>query len=71
MSIGRHKGLGINEWLCPFCENKIETEQHFLIRCEKFKPHREEFFAGIKEIDNDFDNLDENEKTSFQYTHFL
>ena len=66
---GRHQGLGINERLCPFCENEIETEQHFLIRCEKFKPHRAKFFAGIKEINNDFDNLDENEKFRFTMTH--
>ena len=33
---GRHQGLQENLRLCPFCDNKIENEQHFIIDCHTY-----------------------------------
>ena len=55
----------MNERFCPFCENTIENEKHFLINCENFNVHRGKFFTEIAKMNNDFDSLDENEKFKF------
>ena len=63
---GRHQGLELKYRLCPFCENVLENEQHFLLDCKTFKIHRENFITEIRKLNNNFDELTENEK--FQYT---
>ena len=63
---GRHQGLELKDRLCPFCENVLENEQHFLLDCKTFKIHRENFITEIRKLNNNFDELTENEK--FQYT---
>ena len=65
---GRHQGQEINQRLCPFCENSVETEQHFLINCKNFRIHRTQFFTSVTEINNDFDNFDEDDKFHFLLT---
>ena len=66
---GRHQGLVLDERLCPFCENTIENEQHFLINCEIFSLHRTTFFTELTEMNQDFINLDEAAKFHFTMTN--
>ena len=66
---GRHQGQEINQRLCPFCENSVENEQHFLISCQNFQIHRTQFFTSITEINNEFDSLDEDGKFHFLLTN--
>ena len=37
---GRHRGLGKEERICPFCPNKVEDEYHFLFECKAYKHQR-------------------------------
>ena len=62
---GRHQGLEENQRLCPFCNDTVEKEQHFLLNCNNFDKPRTKFFMKIKEINNNFDNLNDNEKFTF------
>ena len=59
---GRHEGLDEHQRWCPFCEDIVETEQHFLLECNTFGSHRTQFFTEIGEINPDFSELDEEQK---------
>ena len=65
---GRHQGLELDQRLCPFCENAIENEQHFVMDCETFIVHREILLMKIRQLNNDFDNLPEDQKFHFIFT---
>ena len=45
---GRHQGLSKHDRFCPFCKSSIETEEHFLIKCQTFLPLRKELYNKIK-----------------------
>ena len=62
---GRHQGLQENERLCPFCDNKIENEFHFVMECSTFDVLRQQLFIEMAGIDNVFDELDDDEKFIF------
>ena len=62
---GRHLGLQENQRLCPFCDNKVENEHHFVIECSTFDEIREALFLEMAEIDNTFNDLDDNDKFIF------
>lgn len=62
---GRHQGLQENERLCPFCDNKIENEFHFVMECNTFDVLRQQLFIEMVGIDNVFNELDDNEKFIF------
>ena len=62
---GRHQGLQENERLCPFCDNKIENEFHFVMECSTFDVLRQQLFIEMVGIDNVFNELDDNEKFIF------
>lgn len=59
---GRHQGLSKHDRLCPFCENSIETEEHFLIKCQTFSPLRKELYNKIKHELPFFTRVNENQK---------
>ena len=65
---GRHQGLAENQRFCPFCENKIENEQHFIMECGTYNVLRQQLLADMMEIDNGFNTLDEHEKFCFLLT---
>ena len=45
---GRHKGLGKEERICPFCaEDNVEDEYHFIFECPTFNRPRRELFSKI------------------------
>ena len=62
---GRHQGLLENQRLCPFCNNKVETEQHFIMECKTFEIFRQKLFEDITEINDRFGLLDDTEKFVF------
>ena len=62
---GRHQGLLENQRLCPFCKNKVETEQHFIMECKTFEIFRQKLFEDITEINDRFGLLDDTEKFVF------
>ena len=59
---GRHQGLVEQQRHCPFCENTVETEQHFLMECNTFNSHRTRLFTNVGQINPDFSRLDEEQK---------
>ena len=63
----RHQGLSENQrlFLCPFCDNKVETEQHFIMECKTFEIFRQKLFEDITEINDRFGLLDDTEKFVF------
>ena len=62
---GKHQGLSENQMLCPFCNNKVETEQHFIMECKTFEIFRQKLFEDITEINDRFGLLDDTEKFVF------
>ena len=65
---GRHQGLQENLRLCPFCDNKIENEQHFIIECHTYNVLRQPLFTSMAEINNEFDTLNDERKFCFLLT---
>ena len=65
---GRHLDLQEHQRLCPFCDNKIENEQHFVIECPTYNVLRQKLFHDIAENNNEFNELNEFEKFCFLLT---
>ena len=65
---GRHQGLQESQRLCPFCDNKIENEQHFVMECPTYNVLRQNLFDNITENENEFNGLNEFEKFCFLLT---
>ena len=42
---GRHRKIPINERVCKMCACEVETEEHFLRWCPKYKKLREKYFG--------------------------
>ena len=62
---GRHQGLRERQRLCPFCDNKVEDEYHFIMECKTFNEFRQKLFVEITEIKNTFNLLNDAEKFIF------
>ena len=62
---GRHRDLDENERLCPFCDNAVENEQHFILECGTFRALRVDLLAKVTESSNSFNTLSENDKFCF------
>ena len=59
---GRYKEIPVQERLCPFCDNKVETEQHFLLVCKTYQTHREQLFNELRMINQNFEILSKEEQ---------
>ena len=44
---GRHRKIDKSERFCPFCPSLVETELHFLLKCETFSCLRGDLFTEI------------------------
>ena len=62
---GRHQGLSENQRLCPFCDNKVESEYHFIMECKTYEVFRQNLFVEITEVNDMFNRLDDDEKFTF------
>ena len=51
---GRHQKLPISERLCPTCENEIEDEAHFLIKCGLYQESRKPLLKLCRDIKPNF-----------------
>ena len=59
---GRYKEIPVQERLCPFCDNNVETEQHFLLVCKTYQTHREQLFNELRMINQNLEILNEEEQ---------
>ena len=50
IEIGRHKGIPKDQRYCPFCQNKVETEIHFLLDCPTYNALRQRLSAHVNRI---------------------
>ena len=70
---GRHQKPIIKKELrfCPFCknENKVETEHHFILKCNTFNPIRNQLLMEIEITFPPFKHLQEYEKFVFLLTN--
>ena len=62
---GRHLRLDKNERKCYFCENNIENEEHFLIKCPFYSPLRLALEKACTEHCSRYENLNEEQKFIF------
>ena len=63
---GRFKGLPLMERKCEYCLNgSVEDEHHFLLSCNKWNEFREPFLIKCREVNPEFDNLNEVEQFQF------
>ena len=62
---GRHQGLQENDRLCPFCENTVENEHHFIMQCSTYDSLRQNLFIKISEAYNQFTVFDDYDKFIF------
>lgn len=44
---GRHSDIPKEQRYCPFCQNKVETEIHFLTDCPVYNPMRTKLIAAV------------------------
>ena len=44
---GRHSDTPKEQRYCPFCQNKVETEIHFLTECPVYNPMRTKLIAAV------------------------
>ena len=66
---GRHTNIDRNNRVCYFCENEIEDEVHFLIRCPLYTKERN-FITGICESTClNFQDLSDEQKFIFVMTN--
>ena len=68
---GRHQKPTLKKELrfCPFCKNEVETEQHFILKCNTFNPIRTHFMMEIGRISPRFKHMDEHEKFVYLLTN--
>ncbi len=62
---GQHKKswLPLDERFCGHCTTgEVETEVHFLLKCDKYRDVRTEYFQRFNLLTPDFFMLDENNK---------
>ena len=63
---GRFMGLPLQERQCVYCQNEsVEDEHHFLFLCSAWNEIRSPFLDKCKEVNPEFDNLDEVEQFRF------
>ena len=56
----------LNERLCKFCQSdSIESETHFLLKCELYTDLRYSLFEKASELNNNFMTLNSNNKLKF------
>ena len=63
---GRFQGLPLLERQCEYCQNgSVEDEHHFIFLCSAWDDIRHPFINKCKEVNPEFDSLDEVEQFRF------
>jgi hypothetical protein len=68
IEIGRHKKLSKEDRICEVCNNGIEDEVHFLVRCKLYEKLREPLFNFCTELRPHFEYYSDQEKFVFLMT---
>ncbi len=71
---GRHKKTWFpkEERICNECRSgSVETEEHFLLHCDKYTSLRDALYSQIQQIIPEFQSLQEHEKICFGSTSYL
>ena len=69
IEIGRHRKIPKEIRFCPFCQNSVETEIHFLFHCPIYNTMRVELFNIIITGNNGFYFYTTEEKLDYIMTH--
>ena len=62
---GRHNGVKAHLRFCPFCENEVESEIHFLLDCPVYRNIRNHLINLIERENHFFRYLQKEEKFSY------
>lgn len=65
LETGRYENLVVNDRICPICKLAVETELHVLTQCSAYQPLRNVLFDKAKDINVDFDDMDDVHKCMF------
>ena len=72
IEIGRHKKLKVEERICKICKMAVETEEHFLRFCPKYKQLRSRYLGNISNFSEWVQILKcEDKKSSYNLANFL
>ena len=62
---GRHRNIPKEQRNCPFCEDQVENEVHFLFKCPTFLNQRNDLSSYVQEHNLNFLALNDNEKLKY------
>ena len=54
IEIGRYQGIEAEKRICKLCNNGVEDEIHFLLKCKALQQYREKV---ISNIENQYPNI--------------
>lgn len=59
---GRYHSIPLDDRICKLCNNGVEDPIHFICLCPTYNTYRNVLFQCCNELNENFDNLDNNEK---------
>ena len=59
---GRYKSISADKRTCKFCDNGIEDEMHFLLKCSNLEKMRKNILSMIYNLYPNTENLSETDK---------
>jgi hypothetical protein len=65
LETGRYENLDVNNRICPICKQNVETEIHVLTQCPAYQLLRNVLFDKAKDINADFINMNDEQKSMF------
>ena len=65
IEIGTYNRTPLQDRICPLCEDGIEDEFHFLIKCKSLELTINEFFTKLENIVPSFSSMSDEEKFNF------
>ena len=65
IEVGRHNNIPRTNRFCPFCQETMENEVHFLITCEKYRHLRKKILEKCRYLTHNFPYYTEQQKFIF------
>ena len=65
LETGRYENIAVSDRICPICKLSVETEIHVLTQCPAYDTLRNELYNQAKDINEDFENFDDEQKFMF------
>lgn len=69
LETGRYENLSLENRICPFCDNCIETEAHVILECMLYQDLRQILFKKATEMNFYFAALSPNDKLIFIFSN--